>query len=519
MQSLPNRVPAVALAALSLAALSLAVACGAPRTDPALETVVVALENAPIHLDPRLGTDQASSRVFEAALEGLLTKDTQGNLQPALATRWEILEDGLRYRFHLQPDVRFHDDREFTASDVVWTFQSLLDGSVVSPKAGALVQIERVEAVDAHTVDFVLSEPYGALLPNLTSYLGIVPDGMTPDEMNRQPIGTGPFRVVARSPDRVELAAFDGYRQGRPSIDRVVLREVPDATVRALELRKGSVDLVINGLAPDEIVRFRDRDGFRVVESPGSNYTYLGLHLEDPALRDVRVRRAIALALDRQKIVDTIWHGLGLVTETMIPPGHWARHDGLEPIPHDPEAARRLLDEAGFPDPAGEAPRLHLTYKTSTDETALLQAQIIQAMLAAVGIEVEIRSYEFATFYSDIKQGDFQLFSLTWTGIIDPDIYSLVLHSERMPPDGSNRGRYSNPEFDRLIDAGARAVRPEDRRPYYLEAQEIFARELPYVSLFTKVNVAVIRDDLVGYDNYPSGELYALRRLARRGDG
>jgi peptide/nickel transport system substrate-binding protein len=298
-------------------------------------------------------------------------------------------------------------------------------------------------------------------------------------------------------------------------MDRIILRAVPDPTVRALELRKGSVQLIVNGLAPDVIPGFRADSELRVVENPGSNYLYLGLNLDDPVLSQVAVRQAMAQALDRERLVESLYRGLGVVTETAMPPGHWARNEDLEPIPYDPAAARKLLDQAGFADPddSGPATRFDLTYKTSTDETALLQAQILQAMLADVGIGIEIRSYEFATFYNDIKQGNFQVFSLTWTGIVDPDFYAFTLHSGRVPPAGANRGRYRNPEFDRLIEAGARAVVAEERRPHYLRAQEILAAELPYISLFTKVNVAVMPRRLEGYRNYLSGELYSLKTI------
>jgi peptide/nickel transport system substrate-binding protein len=398
---------------------------------------------------------------------------------------------------------------------VEWTFQSLLDGTVPSPKRGAFKQLVRVEAVDSATVDFVMHEPFGALLVNLTSFLGIVPAGLAPDDFNRDPVGTGPFRLVERQPDKLVFEAFDDYWQGRPNLDRLVLRVVPDATVRALELEKGSVQLVVGDLSPDVLGRFRDNPAFRVVTDPGSKYTYLGLNLEDPVLSDVRVRRAIALAIDRQRLVDSLWQGLGVVTETVLPPGHWARHEELEPLPHDPAAAQRLLDEAGYPDPDGDGPqaRIDLTYKTSTDETALLQAQILQAMLAEAGIALEIRSYEFATFYNDIKKGSFQVFSLTWTGVVDPDIYSLILHSKSIPPDGANRGRYRNAEFDRLVDQGAALAELDQRRPFYLEAQEILARDLPYISLFIKANFAVMPIQLEGYENYPSGEFFSLRRV------
>ena len=506
----------VAIASL-LATLIGTVGCTADRQpelpDPSL--LVVALESAPTNLDPRVATSQAASRVFELMLNGLVTKDRKGNLLPDLAASWEILDEGARYRFHLRPDVFFHDGRPFSSRDVVWTFQTMLDGTVATPKRGAFQRLQEVVAIDDETVDFVMTEPFGAMLVNLTSYMGIIPHGTDSDSFNRTPVGTGPFRLIDRRPDKLTLVRYDGYREGPAKLERVVLREIPDSTVRALELRKGTVQLVANDLATDVLPWFRRSPHFQVVQGPGSKYAYLGLNLSDPLLGRIEVRRAIIHAIDRQLLVDTLWQGLGVVTETVLPPGNFARHNDLEPHVFDPDRSRRLLDEAGLVDPDGDGPepRFSIVYKTSTDQTALLQAQIIQAMLADVGIAVEIRSFEFATFFSDIKKGAFQLFSLTWTGILEPDFFSLVLHSRSVPPNGANRGRYLNPEFDRLIDEGARRTDPQVRRPFYLEAQEIFRRDLPYISLFTKFNFAVMPKQLEGYENYPSGGFYSLRKV------
>ncbi|MDX1502029.1 MAG: ABC transporter substrate-binding protein [Thermoanaerobaculia bacterium] len=519
------KIVARALRPVALTALAAAVAagagCGGGRQGEAANELVVALRSAPIHLDPRVATDQASSRVFEVALNGLVTKDPEGNFLPDLAERWEILDQGRRWRFHLRPGVRFHDGRELAARDVVWTFRTILDGTVTTVKRAALPRLERVTAVDDLTVDFELDQPFGPMLADLTCFLGIVPDGSTPEANDAALVGTGPFRVVERRPDTVVLEAFDDHWRGRPAIDRLTLRAVPDATVRVLELRKGSVNLAVNDLPPDVVAQMRDDPKFQVVEDPGSNYAYIGLNLEDPLLARPEVRRAIYLAIDRERLVGTLWRGLGWVTETMIPPGHWAHHDGLPRTPHDPAAARELLDTAGLADPDGDGPRprFRLTFKTSTEETYLLQAQIIQSMLAEVGIEVEIRSYEFATFYDDVKRGNFQMFSLVWTGIVDPNIYALTLHSERVPPAGSNRGRYRNPAFDRLIEEGARRIDPAERRSFYLEAQEIFARDLPYLSLYIKATVGVMSAGLEGYANYTSGELYSVREMRWRERG
>jgi peptide/nickel transport system substrate-binding protein len=496
-------------------ASSLVVACGAPRrpAPPARNELVVGLESAPTRLDPRLGTDPGSNYVFELMLEGLLDKRPDGRQVPGLATSWEVLDEGRRYRFHLRPDARFHDGRALTSADVAWTFGTILDGSVKSPKRGALGPLERVLAVDPHTVDFVMGEPWGALLVNLTAGLGILPAGTSVEEMERRPVGSGRFRFVRRDADRLELAAWAAHPRGRPPLDRVVLREVPDATVRALELEKGSIQLVVNGIPPDTVALFTRRPGFRVMQSPGASYVYLGMNMEDPVVGDVRVRRAMALAIDRPRLVRTIWRGQGRPTETLMPPGHWARHEGLTPIPHDPAAAVRLLEAAGWHDPdgAGPEPRLRLTYRVANNDLSLLQAQAIQAMLAEAGIAVEIRSYEYATFYADVKRGSFQLFSLSWTGVAEPDLYRNVFHSASIPPAGANRGRYRSAEVDRLIEEGGRRFDPLARRPFYLRLQELVQRDLPYISLLTRNNVAVMLDGLEGYANYPGGEMYSLR--------
>jgi len=483
-----------------------------PLADNRLE---IAIDSAPINLDPRIGSDQSSSRVFNLILNGLVTKDPHGNIVPDLAESWEVLDDGRRYRFHLRSGVRFHNGKDLRSEDVAWTFQSILDNTVISPKKGALEQVDRVDVVDPLTVDFVMTEPFGAILVSLTSFLGIVPAGVGSDEFNASPIGTGPFRLVERNSDRLVFEAYEGYRDGRPHLDRIVLREVPDSTVRALELKKGSIQLIVGSLAPDLVAGFREDPAFKVVADPGANYAYLGFNLEDPVLGNKKVRRALAHAIDRQRIVDTLWQGLGTVTETILPPGHWARNETLAPIETSIEKARDLLDEAGYPVPVGTGSRTRfaITYKTSTDETAVLQAQIIQAMLAEIDVSVTIRSNEFATFYSDIKQGNFQMFSLVWSGVVDPDILSLVLHSKKIPPLGANRGRYLNLEFDRLVEAGARPMDIDLRRPFYLKAQEIFAEELPYISLFHKTNVAVMHAQLQGYENYPNGEFLGLRNV------
>ncbi len=497
----------------TIAAIAFAGCGGRGPEWPTDNSLVVILESAPINLDPRVGTDQSSARVWELISNGLVTKDPQGNLVPDLAESWEVLDEGTRWRFHLRDGVVFHDGSGFDAEDVLWTFQSTLSGRVSSAKVAALEPVERIEVVDPLTIDFHLKRPHGPLLADLTSYMAIVPGGVSPRAMNRHPIGTGPFQFESRTPEKVELVPFADAFEGPPQFSRLTLKEVADATVRVLELRRGSAQIVVNGLPPDSVGGFRGNPAYRVDVTPGSNYQYIGFNLEDPMLSKAAVRRAIAHGINRDELVGSLWQGLASVTDSMMPAGHWARAD-LTANPYDPELAVQLLEEAGFPDPDGEGPepRLHITYKTSTSESGRLQAQILQQMLAAISIELEIRSFEFATFLQDVQQGNFQMFSLRWTGVLDPHLYYLTLHSASIPPNGANRGRFRHPRFDQLIELGAQAFAPEDRRPFYVEAQEILNRELPYISLFHTQTVAVRAAGIEGYVGYPSAELYSLKK-------
>lgn len=494
--------PLSLLPLLSLVLLLVSLAACGGRGGPVWpqgNELTVALPSAPIHLDPRVGSDAATDEAHGLLFDGLLQTDPRGELVGDLAESWETLDGGRLLRFHLRPGVRFHDGRPFGADDVVWTLSSIVDGTVATAKRAAFDPVESVAAVGADTVEIRLREPNASFPVELT--IGVVPAGALPDAVDRRPVGTGPFRFVGRAPERLALAAFEAHWAGRPHLDRLTLKEVPDGTVRTLELMDGAVQLVVDDLPPDVVPRFRRDPAYRVVEAPSGDYAYLGFNLRDPVLADRRVRRAVAHALDRQRLVDTLWRGLGIVGETMLPPGHWARDEALPAIRHDPEAARRLLDRAGYPDPdgAGPRPRLALELKTSTTEIYFLQAQVIQAMLAEVGIELTVRSLEFATFYADVQRGDFQTFTLVRSGIVDPNIYRLTLHSASTPPAGHNRGFYANPRFDRLIDRANRVTDRGERRALYVAAQRLLARDLPYVSLFVKESVAVMPAELRGF--------------------
>lgn len=501
------------LHARTLPVLALCLVLGACSTQkPDAATAVMLIESSPLNLDPRIGTDAQSERIGELIFEGLVRRDDQFQLQPRLAESWQIL-DPLTYVFHLRHDVRFHDGRAMTSADVKWTLDSLLGGTLRSAKTSAYRYIDRVEAPDASTVVVRLKEPDAALLWNLSDgAMGVVPNG-SGEELARHPIGTGAFRFVSEIPDRQVLIERNPQYWGKPAgLARVRFSIVPDATTRALELRKGSADVEINALPADMIPALARQPQLVVERAAGTSYQYLALNLRDPILKNLAVRQALAYAIDRTTIIHYLWHDMARPANSVLPPQHWAYDAAAEVYPYDPAKARQLLDEAGYrPDPSGV--RFHLVMKTSTDESTRLLCAVLQQQLRQVGIALDIRSYEFATFYADVVKGAFQLYSLRWVGGSnqDPDVFENVFDSASFAPKRANRGYYSNPQIDRLIAQGRRSVDVKQRTAAYAAIQETLNRELPYVNLWWADNVLVHTRRLENVHLTPAGNYDFLR--------
>jgi peptide/nickel transport system substrate-binding protein len=472
------------------------------------------IESSPANLDPRVGIDAYSERIDDLMFDDLLTRDEHFNVQPGLAERWDT-PDPLTYIFHLHPGVRFHDGRPLTSRDVKWTLDTLLQGKVRSTKAAVYKWVDHIEAPDDATVIFRLKEPFAALLWNLSDgAIGIVPYGSL-DEMTRHPVGTGPFRFVQAEQDKeVIIERNDDYWGRKPNLERIRFAVVPDPTTRALELRKGSADLEANSLAPDMVLTLEREPELEVLRGPGSRVTYLALNLRDPILKDVRVRQALAYAIDRRPMLEYLWRGFATPAASVLPKQSWAYNDDVARYDYDPPRARQLLDEAGYPVVNGI--RFHLTMKTSTsEETARLVTAVLQQQLREVNIAVDIRTFEFATFFADVTKGAFQMYSLRWIGgNEDPDIFEYAFHSSKFPPNGANRGYYSNPRLDALIDAGRRELDQQARKQTYAEIQALLAQDLPYINLWYHDNVMVHSRRVRNLTLNPSGN-YDFLKTAR----
>jgi peptide/nickel transport system substrate-binding protein len=479
--------------------------CSRPtKFDPSSLTFLI--EANPVNLDPRFATDGQSQRLDGLIFSGLLARDSQMNLRGDLAASWST-PDPLTYVFHLKPNINFHDGRPLTSADVKSTFDFILDPANKSPKRGGFRQIAQIDAPDPHTVIFHLKGPYASFLWNLIpSAAGIVPANAAAD-FSRHPVGSGPFKFVSQSQDdEVLLAGNNDYFSGAPAIKAIRFRIVPDAVVRALELRKGSADLEMSSLSPDLIPVLARRQSLSLTQRPGTNFAYLGVNLEDPLLARREIRQALAYATDRESLVKFLLHGQARVASGILPPNHWAYEANVTQYSTDYTRAEQLLDAAGFPRGTNGV-RLHLTLKTSTEEQARLVGAALQEQWRKVGIELELRPLELATLLSDAVRGNFQLVYARWVGANnDPDVFEFVFSSKRFPPDGANRGHYRNPRIDALTDQIRVEMDRGERKALCSDVQKILAEDLPYLPLWFTDVVSVHRRELGELQLSPTGD-------------
>lgn len=442
------------------------------------------IESGPSNLDPRIGTDGQSERIDSLIFDALLRRDEHFNVRPWLAESWET-PDPLTIVFHLRGGVRFQDGRPLTSKDVQWTIQSILDGGIPTVKSQAYRNVAGVDAPDPQTVVFRLKKTDPGLLPSLSDgAVGIVPAGSGRD-FGQRPVGSGPFRFVSQEQDKdVILERNPSYWATPPAIDRVRFAVTPDSITRALELQKGSADVGVNALTADQVYSLRNNPRLTIEDGPGTILNYISFNTRDPVLKDVRVRQAIAYAIDRPLIVHALWRDHARLAESLLPREHWAWASDLPSYGYDPARANSLLDEAGWRR-GKDGIRFHLTIKTSTDETGRTLAVVLQQELHQVGIALDVRSFEFATFYADIAKGAFQIYTLRWIGgNEDPDIFRYAYASASFPPHGANRGYYSNAALDNLVaQAGATPVQA-DRAVLYARMQRLLANDLPSINLW-----------------------------------
>lgn len=452
----------------------------------------------PITLIPILASDSPSAEVCGLVYNGLVKYDKDLELIGDLADRWEISPDGLEIRFFLRKGIRWHDGVPFTAEDVEFTYRRLIDPAVPTPYRGDFERIESVKVLDPWTLLVRYKEPFA---PALSSWgMGILPKHLlegadlmrTP--LREKPVGTGPFRFHrwVRG-DRVELKANPDYFEGRPFLDWIVLRVIPDQGTIFLELQVEGLDSA--GLTPLQFSRSsnnpRFSDLFHKFHYPSFGYTYLGYNLRDPKFRDPLVRQALNAAINKEEIIRGVLLGYGREATGPYPQESWAFDPAIRPAPYDPRRAKELLAQAGWKDADGdgilEKEGIPFEFTILTNQgnlTRELAAQIIQQRLAAIGIRVKIWILEWsALLHEFIDKGKFEAILMGWSLSRDPDQFDLW-HSSKIKPGEFNFIGYSNPEADRLLEEGRRTFDPLRRQEIYRRFHRLLYEDQPVCFLY-----------------------------------
>ena len=530
------RVPRRAVAAVALCAMA-ATGCS-HGADSAMDSVVPSASAAPAYGDtfidsllgnissliPTITGDGPSHTVGDQIYSGLVTFDKDLNPVGELAQSWEFSRDCRDLTFRLRPGVKWHDGRPFTADDVVFTWQTIVDPKTPSPYKSEYALVESVRAEGADVVRVHYSQPFAKALTNWGTWMlprhlleTYVREGRIREAPQNwtAPVGTGPYRFKElRSGEKIVLVSNPDYWEGRPYISRIVYRIIPSQATTFLELKAKGVDAT--ALTALQYSRQTDYRAFQRAYTkfrhPGNGYTYLGFNLKDSRFADRRVRQAFAYAINKREVIEGVRLGLAREATGPYKPGTWVYTDKVKTYPFDMEKARRLLAEAGWKErnadglliKDGKPFTFELLTNQGNDERKKI-AEIVQAQLRELGVTVEIRPLEWAALLKEyIKKRKFEAIVLGWGIGIDPDQY-VVWHSSQTGPDQLNHISYANPEVDRLLEAGRTSCVQSERVKYYHQLQEVLADDLPLVFLYFADALPVVASRIHGVDPGPNG--------------
>jgi len=460
------------------------------------------LASMPSNLDPRFATDASSSRIGRLLFQKLVDFNEAKQPVPSIAN-WEKIDDKL-YRFKLNDKTNhFHNGMPLNSTDVKATYDFILNKANASPHRASIALIDHITTPDENTIEFHLSKAD----PLFPGYLvvGIVPSKLIEQahEFNLEPVGSGPYKLLTHS------------KNGQLLIERISDKltvkfiHVPNPTVRVLKLMREEVDIVQNDLMP-ELIHYLDSSGkVNIQRMNGSRFSYIGFNMEDSDLKNINIRKAIAYGIDRSEIINYVFGNSAREASAILPGDHWAGNKNLRAYEYNPERSKLLLNKSGY----SITNPLKLTYKTSSDPFRIRVATIYQHQLAKIGIDMDIRSYDWGTFYGDIKAGRFQLYSLSWIGIKTPDIFYYTSHSAAIPPNGANRGRYVDKHADELIDKSSSFTDLKQQAKSYGELQKYLLDQLPYVPLWYEDNVVITQKYIQNYSISSDGNYDGLKTV------
>jgi peptide/nickel transport system substrate-binding protein len=474
-------------------------------------------------LIPSITTDGASHEVGGLIYDGLVRRDKDLNIVPHLAESWEMSRDCLTLTFRLRRDVKWHDGAPFTAEDVRFTYETMIHPKTPTAYKEDFLQVKELAVLDPYTVRITYDTPYAQALESWDAYMlprhllaPYVAEGKLREApQNREPVGTGPYRFVEWRPgERVVLVSSPDYFDGRPYLSRIVYRIIPSQATIFLELKAKGVDF--SNLTAIQYARQTDYPAFnkayRKYSYPSNVYTYFGFNLEDPRFADRRVRQAFAHAIDKRELIDGVRLGLAREATGPYKPGTWAHNPDVARYPYDPARARALLAKAGWEDRDGDGlldkdgqPFAFTILTNQGNEERKKVAEIIQQRLRAIGVAVEIRTLEWASFIKEfVKKRRFEAIILGWGIGQDPDQYN-IWHSSKTGPEDLNHIAYRNHEVDRMLEAGRASCQREERLKPYLRLQEILAEDQPIIFLYFPDALPVVSSRVYGIEESPNG--------------
>ena len=471
---------------LTLLLLSLCLLACKPT--PTETEIKFAIAQAPLNLDPRFATDAASERVNRLLYQPLVDFDASSQAAPVLAS-WDAVSN-TQYRFTLIKNrAPFHNNTPLNAADVKATYDSFATLKD-SPLTAEFANIDSIKIEADDTLLFTLKQADKHFAAKLI--IGILPKSLIEKnhDFSHNPIGNGALKFVSWD-YKLQLERVKDAQ-------KITLQEVKDPTVRVLKLLRGEVDLLQGDLPPELVKYLQNQPKIVVKTAAGANFSYLGLNMQDANLKQLKVRQAIAHAINRPEIIQKVMVSNTRMAGAILPPEHYAGNEQLSPYDYNPELSKKLLQEAGVKLP------LKLVYKTSTDAQRVRIATILQAQMAQAGIALEIRSLDWGTFFAEVKAGNFQLFGLTWVGIKTPEIYTKAFGSDNFPPNGFNRGRYADAELDKWL-----------AEENWQMATTRIHNELPYIPLWYEGQFAAMSKNISNYSPKTDGNWDDLATITR----
>jgi len=475
---------------------------------------------------PVLASDSASYEITGLVYNGLMRYDKNFKPEGELAESWEISADNLQITFHLRKNVKWHDGAPFTSADVLFTYQLYIDPHTPTAYAESFKQVKSVATPDPYTVVVSYDKPYAPALMSWSTAIHpkhlLEGQDITKSPLARKPVGTGPYKFVEwSSGEKIVLEANPDYYEGMPYIKRVVYRIIPDPSTQFLELQTGSLDFM--GLSPLQYDRQTDTPAFHRLYNKyrylNFGYTYLGYNLKRPLFRDKRVRQALSFAINKQEIIDGVLLGYGAVATGPYKPDTWVYNPKVPRYDYNPEKSRQLLKEAGWSDRDGDGildkdgkPFSFTIVTNQGNDLRAKAGEIIQRRFKDVGVDVQLRIIEWATFLKEfINPGNFDATILGWSGGPEPDQYN-IWHSSKTGPRQLNFIGFKNAEVDQLLEDGRRVFGTEKRKPFYDRFQEILAEEQPYTFLFVGEALPAVSKRFRGIEPAPAGIRYNFNK-------